>query len=54
MGGAPMKYVNTKTGAIIETESNLGGGWVVATQPKPKVDSNNNDKPVKKETKRAK
>lgn len=49
-----MKYRNTKTGAIIETESILGGGWVsVDTQPSTK--SNADDKkPVKKEVKRTK
>jgi len=47
-----MKYRNTTTGAIIDTEAILGGGWVPVTQPKPKATAD--DKPIKKETKRSK
>ncbi len=40
-----MKYVNKRTGAIIETDSVLGGGWVPAEKPKKE------DKPVTKKGK---
>lgn len=29
-----MKYKNTKTGAVIETTSELGGNWMPVEEPK--------------------